>query len=134
MAHRNNDPGVYRGFAVLVPYKAACAATMIAIGADKIVMGRKGELGPLDPQLQVRRRGDGGMIVQEQNGIEDIISYFRFARDKAGLSDQSVLTAPFSALTAKPRSALDTWRDQSSTCAYSLGSPKAIDRWQELPG
>lgn len=88
-------------FAVLVPYKAASAATMIAIGADKIVMGRKGELGPIDPQLQVRRKGDGGMVVQEQIGIEDIISYFRFARDKAGLSDQSALTTPFSALTAK---------------------------------
>jgi hypothetical protein len=88
-------------FSVLVPYKAASAATMIAIGADKIVMGRKGELGPIDPQLQVRRKGEGGTVVQEQIAVEDIISYFRFAREKAGLSDQSALVAPFSALTGK---------------------------------
>ena len=34
-------------FAVLVPYKAMSAATLIAIGADEIVMGLKGELGRL---------------------------------------------------------------------------------------
>lgn len=37
---------------VLVPYKAYSAATMIAIGCDKIRMTRKGELGPIDPAFQ----------------------------------------------------------------------------------
>jgi ClpP class serine protease len=38
---------------VIVPYRAQSAATMIAIGADKIHMSKKGELGPIDPALQV---------------------------------------------------------------------------------
>jgi len=38
-------------FCVLVPYKAQSAATLISLGADGIVMGRKAELGPIDPTL-----------------------------------------------------------------------------------
>jgi hypothetical protein len=88
-------------FAVLVPYKALSAATMIALGADEIVMGRKGELGPIDPLLSVQRGGEGGTIVQEQVAIEDIMSYVRFVREKVGLSDQSALAGPMSALAEK---------------------------------
>ncbi|KKT50265.1 MAG: hypothetical protein UW40_C0007G0040 [Parcubacteria group bacterium GW2011_GWF2_44_17] len=36
-------------FAVLVPYKAHSAATMVALGADEIVMTNMGELSPIDP-------------------------------------------------------------------------------------
>ena len=36
-------------FSVLVPYKAHSAATMIALGADEIVMSDMSELSPIDP-------------------------------------------------------------------------------------
>ena len=36
-------------FSVLVPYKARSAATMIALGADEIVMSDLSELSPIDP-------------------------------------------------------------------------------------
>jgi hypothetical protein len=38
-------------FTVIVPYYAKSAATIIALGADKIFMGPTSELGPIDPQL-----------------------------------------------------------------------------------
>ena len=38
-------------FSVLVPYKAHSAATLLSLGADYIYMGRKAELGPIDPTL-----------------------------------------------------------------------------------
>jgi len=41
------------GFYVVVPNYAKSAATMIALGSDKILMGYLAELGPIDPQLQV---------------------------------------------------------------------------------
>lgn len=41
---------------VLVPTYAMSAGTMIALGCDRIVMGRQSQLGPTDPQLIV---GDG---------------------------------------------------------------------------
>ncbi|TLZ39964.1 MAG: hypothetical protein E6K23_11425, partial [Gammaproteobacteria bacterium] len=37
---------------VLVPYRAYSAATMVALGADEIVMHPFGELGPIDPTVQ----------------------------------------------------------------------------------
>ena len=88
-------------FDVLVPYKAMSAATLIALGADEIVMGRKGELGPIDPKLSIQRGREGETTVQEEVAVEDIMSYLRFLRDKAGLSDQTALVGPVSALAEK---------------------------------
>jgi len=40
-------------FRVIVPNMAKSAGTLIALGADTIVMGYCSELGPIDPQIQV---------------------------------------------------------------------------------
>lgn len=39
-------------FSVIIPFVAKSAATMIAIGADEIVMGPISELGPIDPMVR----------------------------------------------------------------------------------
>jgi hypothetical protein len=39
---------LFNKFSVIIPYKAHGAATMIALGADEIIMGEKGELSPID--------------------------------------------------------------------------------------
>ena len=44
---------------VLIPYKAFSATTLTALGADRIVMSRKGELGPIDPQMIEEQKGKG---------------------------------------------------------------------------
>jgi len=36
---------------VMVPFYAKSAASLIALGADELILGRAGELGPLDPQV-----------------------------------------------------------------------------------
>lgn len=41
---------------VLVPTYATSAGTMIALGCDRVIMGRRGQLGPTDPQLMVENR------------------------------------------------------------------------------
>lgn len=41
-------------FRVIVPNSAKSAATLIALGADEIVMGHVSELGPIDPQITYR--------------------------------------------------------------------------------
>lgn len=41
---------------VLVPTYAMSAGTMIALGCDRIVMGRQSQLGPTDPQLIIGSR------------------------------------------------------------------------------
>ena len=42
-----------KSFSVIVPNLAKSAATMLSIGADKIIMGTNSELGPIDPQIAV---------------------------------------------------------------------------------
>jgi hypothetical protein len=88
-------------FSVLIPYKAMSAATMVALGADEIVMGRKAELGPIDPSLSIERAGEGETAVQEQISVEDVMSYIGFLREKAGLTDQTALVGLVSALAQK---------------------------------
>lgn len=43
-----------KGFRVIVPKTAMSAGTLIAMGADSIVMRETSELGPIDPQMLVR--------------------------------------------------------------------------------
>lgn len=45
--HSNNN------FEVIIPRRAKSAATMICMGAKKILMGRTAELGPIDPQVLI---------------------------------------------------------------------------------
>src|SRR6266545_1414586 len=46
--------GRFAGLRVIVPIAAMSAATMIAMAADDIVMGRHSQLGPIDPQLTLQ--------------------------------------------------------------------------------
>jgi len=47
-----------KGFNVIVPDYAKSAATMIALGSDKILMGYLAELGPIDPQVRMAPLGE----------------------------------------------------------------------------
>src|SRR5438067_6643833 len=40
---------------ILIPFRANSAATLLALGADQIVLGKQGELGPIDPQLTIQK-------------------------------------------------------------------------------
>lgn len=77
-------------FNVLVPYKAQSAATLLSLGADSIVMGRKAELGPIDPTL-VRGASDGGAIAPQEISVEDVNSFLSFVRERAQINDQVAL-------------------------------------------
>ncbi len=77
-------------FSVLVPYKAQSAATLLSLGADKIVMGKKAELGPIDPTLVKMTAGESANPPQEIS-VEDVNSYVAFIREKANINDQSAL-------------------------------------------
>jgi hypothetical protein len=66
---------------------------MICMGADKIHMTRKAELGPVDPSLMINP--GGGVqppLVLPDLGVEDVASYISFLRNRAGLTDQAALS------------------------------------------
>jgi hypothetical protein len=76
-------------FSVLVPQAAFSAATLIALGADEIVMHPHGNLGPTDPQITVNRRNNGnGQTDTIPFGSEDLGAFLKFARESVGLTDQ----------------------------------------------
>ena len=75
-------------FCVLIPYRAYSAASLIALGADEIVMHPYGNLGPTDPQLTNVKK-------QVQFGSQDLAAFLQFAREEVGLSDQAQLQAVF---------------------------------------
>ena len=89
---------------IVVPFRAQSAATLIALGADEIVLGPQGELGPIDPIMSIQRlvQGPGGQTAfQEQISVEDIMAYVRFVQTRAGLSDQAALSVALGKLTER---------------------------------
>jgi len=87
---------------VIIPYKAYSAATMIALGADRIAMGRKAELSPIDPSLHVIVP-EGAPVPQlpPEIGVEDISSYIAFVKERVGLTDQTALAQTVTILADK---------------------------------
>jgi hypothetical protein len=84
-------------FSILVPYKAHSAATLISLGADKIIMGKKAELSPIDPTLRKMTIGEISGPPQEIS-VEDVNSYISFVKERAGINDQSALAQMVSIL------------------------------------
>lgn len=83
-------------FAVLVPQAAYSAATLIALGADEIVMHPHGNLGPTDPQIQLPRKGKKDEPSETVRfGSEDLTAFLRFAKEDVGLTDQRQLLSVF---------------------------------------
>lgn len=81
-------------FNVIVPYRAQSAATLLSLGADSIIMGRKAELGPIDPTLSKNTGGGAeGVFTQQEIAVEDVNSYISFIREKVNINDQSALAA-----------------------------------------
>ncbi|MEX0625558.1 MAG: hypothetical protein WD402_03340 [Chloroflexota bacterium] len=87
---------------VLIPFRANSAGTLLALGADQIVMGRQGELGPIDPIMNLQRMvqlpGGGSSLVQETVNVEDVMAYVRFVQDRGKLSDQAALSTALTKL------------------------------------
>lgn len=65
-------------FSVLIPYHARSAATLIALGAQEVVMGKMASLGPIDPTIRIQ----GGELSGMQLSAADIDSFEDFLRDE----------------------------------------------------
>ncbi|MEA1926123.1 MAG: hypothetical protein U9M90_02660 [Patescibacteria group bacterium] len=84
-------------FSVLIPYKAHSAATMIALGADEIVMSDLSELSPIDPSTanvfnpQDPKNPQGKIPIS----VEDVMAYFDLAKNKFGIKNDEDLTKIF---------------------------------------
>jgi hypothetical protein len=78
-------------FGVIIPYRAKSAATLIALGADEVIMGPVSELGPIDPMVQTKDLMGRDVLIPAQSvkkGIEYIES--RIEQDP----ERAILFAP----------------------------------------
>jgi hypothetical protein len=71
-----------RQFNVLVPFKAHSAATLISLGADRIIMGKMGELSSVDPSVANPFNPPDPMnpMARVPIGVEDVNAYRDLAR------------------------------------------------------
>jgi hypothetical protein len=65
-------------FSVLVPYHCRSSATLLAMGAREIVMGRMGTLGPIDPTIRL----SGGQLEGMEISLADMDTYEDFLREE----------------------------------------------------
>lgn len=78
----------YDKVGVLVPFAAFSAATVLALGADEIVMHPFAALGPIDPQI--RARNAKGEV--RHFAYEDVGAFLKFIKEQVGVTEQSFLT------------------------------------------
>ena len=67
----------------LIPYSAFSAATLLALGANEILMHPFSNLGPVDPQITSQEKAGTVLF-----GAEDLKHYFEFVKKDLGLTDQ----------------------------------------------
>lgn len=86
---------------VLVPFRAYSAATLIALGADEIVMHPFAEMGPIDPTVTnafnpTDPRGNPVGI-----SVEDVKAYVNFIKTTAGINHEEELIKAIEVLAEK---------------------------------
>lgn len=107
----------------LLPYAAYSAATLLALGADKIFMHPFANLGPVDPQLAYRKKSPtqpGGEEIIHF-GSEDLRNYIDFVRKEVGISDQEQLLRAFELVCADVGSIPIGVAKRSSQLALTMG-------------
>ena len=101
---------------ILIQYTAYSAATLLALGADEIIMHPYGNLGPLDPQINITTDKGQTMTL----GYEDITKYIEFVKG-IGITDQELVQRAFDKLTSEIPPTLIGFAKRSSQLGLSMG-------------
>ncbi|MDL2286923.1 hypothetical protein LJC24_05790 [Desulfococcaceae bacterium OttesenSCG-928-F15] len=88
-------------FEVIVPSKCLSAGTMMAIGADRIIMTKQATLGPIDPGINtpLNPRVEGGSRLPVS--VEAIRGYLELAKEELGIQGEENLTKILMGLSEK---------------------------------
>lgn len=80
-------------FSILIPYKAHSAGTLIALGADEIIMTKLGELTPIDPTAghPFNPRNPSNPKELLPISVEDVRSYILFAKDELKAKKKEII-------------------------------------------
>lgn len=102
--------------AVLIPQSAYSAATLLALGADEIIMHPYGHLGPVD--MQITSFGESG---PRHYSTEDISAFLDFVRENLKITDQEHVRALFEGTCKEVGSIGIGFTARSSKLAIDLG-------------
>jgi hypothetical protein len=115
---------------VLVPFRALSCGTLIALGADDIVMGRNGLLSPVDPSVSspfnppapgVQQPGTISLLPVS---VEDMIGFLDLARNEIGLKTEESMASALNTLANRVHplalGAVYRAREQTSSLAKRL--------------
>ena len=111
----------FKKVAALLPFAAYSAATLLALGADEILMHPFSNLGPVDPQLTYQRRIQGQDPEIIHFGSEDLRNFLEFVRKDVGISDQEQLQRSFELVCKDVGSIPIGVAKRSAQLALSLG-------------
>ncbi|WP_350326554.1 SDH family Clp fold serine proteinase [Pectobacterium aroidearum] len=89
---------------IIIPSKCHSAGTLMALGANKIVMTKQSTLGPIDPSVTTPL--NPVIVVNNQNtllpvSVEEIKGYIAVAKEEMGISDGVGLSRILSSLSDK---------------------------------
>jgi Serine dehydrogenase proteinase len=101
---------------VLVPQSAYSAATLVALGADEIVMHPYSHLGPVDMQITTWSEGR-----PRHFSTEDISAFLDFVKERLGITDQRHLRRLFESTCREVGSLGVGFTARSSKLAIALG-------------
>jgi hypothetical protein len=89
-------------FNVLVPFKAYSAATIMALGANEIIMHKFGVLGPIDPTVTNEFNPiESGTNRKLGISVEDVKAYVSFIKDTVGIKHEEELVKTVEILANK---------------------------------
>lgn len=92
-----------KNFAILVPDRAFSAATLIALGANEIIMHKMGCLGPIDPSVSniFNPPHPQNPVLPAPISVEDVTAYFKLVSEELGITHDDELIQAVIALTEK---------------------------------
>lgn len=83
-------------FEVIIPFKALSAATLLCLGADRIVMTPLSSMSPIDPQGAFQLGQE-----RKQIQVEDVTGFIDFAKGKVGIGEQGPLAEVMKLLSSE---------------------------------
>ena len=114
-------------FLVLVPFRALSCGTLVALGADQLIVGKHGLLSPVDPSVNSPFNPTMQSDAQAQLlpvSVEDMIGFFDLAKNQANLKSEESMAQVLKILAEKVHplalGAVYRAREQSSSLAERL--------------
>src|SRR5581483_4713820 len=90
-----------KSFNALIPYRAYSAASLLALGADEIVMHPFGELGPIDPTVSNEFNPTDNSGRRLGISVEDVKAYVNFIKETVGITHEDELVKVIEVLAQK---------------------------------